>query len=49
MHVKMYGKKYIWEVFNLKKIIIRMRGGLGNQLFIISYALYLQMNSNDVD
>lgn len=28
---------------------MRMRGGLGNQLFIISYALYLQMNSNDVE
>ena len=35
MHVKMYGKKYIWEVFNLKKIIIRMRGGLGNQVYYI--------------
>ncbi|WP_296879257.1 alpha-1,2-fucosyltransferase [Thomasclavelia sp.] len=33
----------------MKKIIVRMRGGLGNQLFIISYALYLQMNSNDVE
>lgn len=27
---------------NLKKIVVRMRGGLGNQLFIFSYALYMR-------
>lgn len=26
----------------MKNIVVRMRGGLGNQLFIVAYALYLQ-------
>ncbi|TKL06476.1 alpha-1,2-fucosyltransferase [Enterococcus sp. ARL09-542] len=39
----------IWDVIkNLKKIFIKMRGGLGNQLFMLAYVIGLKKKDEDV-
>ena len=37
-----YKTKHIYKVLKRKKIILRFKGGLGNQLFIYSFYLYLK-------